>query len=116
MSLWKWNNVSLDIDMGDVEFQEKYEKAFQKMEVSEKELQKDGMLSGITRRYCLLFWDLFDDLFGTGTAKQLFGGKMNTRLCEDCYDSFLAFCKKQTQEINSKRASQFSKYKVKAKR
>ena len=30
MSLWKWNDVELEVDMGDVEFQEKYEKAFNK--------------------------------------------------------------------------------------
>ena len=31
MSFWKWNDVELEVDMEDVEFQEKYENAFNKM-------------------------------------------------------------------------------------
>ena len=40
MSLWKWNNVELEIDMEDVEFQERYENAFQHLEEKEKSLLK----------------------------------------------------------------------------
>lgn len=40
MSLWKWNNVELEIDMEDVEFQERYENVFQHLEEKEKSLLK----------------------------------------------------------------------------
>ena len=36
MSLWKWNDVELEVDMEDVDFLEKYEMAFQKMELKRK--------------------------------------------------------------------------------
>ena len=30
MSLWKWNDVELEINMSDVDFTERYEKAFER--------------------------------------------------------------------------------------
>ena len=50
MSLWKWNNVELEVDFEDVDFQERYEKAFEKIEETEKELLKIGKLSDITKK------------------------------------------------------------------
>ena len=35
---WKWNDVELEIDMQDVDFQEKYERAFEILEKEEKEV------------------------------------------------------------------------------
>ncbi|WP_302695099.1 DUF6673 family protein [Blautia argi] len=113
MSLWKWNDVELEVDFEDADFQEKYEKAFDKLEGIEKELQKTGKLSEITKKYCEMFWMLYDDIFGEGTAEALFHGKKNSRVCEECYDSFIAFCTEQVKEINKKRNSRFAKYKVK---
>lgn len=113
MSIWKWNNVELEVDMEDVGFQERYEKAFQHMEVSEKELQNIGLLSEITKKYCELFWNLFDEIFGEGTSNKLFDGKMHTGRCEECYDSFIAHCSRQVKEINRKRAGILKKYEVK---
>lgn len=71
MSLWKYNDVELDVDMADAEFQEKYENAFEKMEKSEKTMKKDGKISEITRAYCSLYTNLFDDIFGKGTSEKL---------------------------------------------
>lgn len=113
MSLWKWNDVELEIDMEDVEFQERYENAFQHLEEKENKLVKTGKLSEISKSYCLLFWELYDEIFGEGTAQKLFNGKMNTGLCDDCYDSFINHCQKQVNEINKKRSNRFAKYKVK---
>ena len=31
MSIWKWNDVELEVDMEDADFQEKYENAFQRL-------------------------------------------------------------------------------------
>ena len=45
------NDVELDIDMEDADFQERYEAAFEKMSGAEKKLQKAGKASEITRGY-----------------------------------------------------------------
>ena len=113
MSLWKWNDVELEVDFEDVDFQERYEKAFDKMEGIEKELQKVGKLSEMTKKYCEMFWTLYDDIFGEGTAEKLFNGKKHSGMCEECYDSFITFCSEQVKEINKKRNSKLAKYKVK---
>ena len=113
MSVWKWNDVELEVDMEDVDFQEKLENAFECMKIKEKELQKAGKLSEITKNYCEMFWNMFDDIFGQGTADRLFKGKKHSGLCEECYDSFISFCSNQVKEVNKKRNSRLVKYKVK---
>lgn len=111
MSLWKWNDVELEIDMEDVDFLEKYEKAFSALELKEHELQKIGTRSSIVREYCNMFYQLFDDIFGAGTADKLFNGKRNTRLCEECYDSFIGECTKSVAQADKRRNSMMNKYK-----
>ena len=114
MSQWKWNDVVLEIDMEDVDFQEKYESAFARMGETEKELQKIGKLSDITKAYCQMFFDLFDDIFGEGTSNRLFGSKRNMRLVDECYDSFISECARQVKEANKKRMAHAKKYAVKS--
>lgn len=113
MSLWKWNGVELEINMNKVEFQKKYEKAFDVLGEEEKRLQSVGTISGFSEAYCKMFFDLFDNIFGEGTSEKLFKGEMDTELVEDCYDSFLEVCKKDVDAINRKRAARVSKYKPK---
>lgn len=116
MSQWKYNEVVLEVDMEDVDFQEKYENAFARMGTTEKELQKVGSLSGITREYCQMFYQLFDDVFGPGTGEKLFNGKYNIRLVDEAFDSFLNHCKKEVDAANKRRISTVKKYKVAKKR
>lgn len=110
MSQWKYNDVELEVDMEDVEFQEKYENAFAKMADSEEKLQKTGTMSELTRGYCQMFYDFFDDIFGEGTSKRLMGEKLHSGRCEECYNSFVYLCKEQINEINRKRAASFKKF------
>lgn len=112
MSLWKWNDVELEIDMEDADFQEKYEKAFNKLAVTEKEIQKIGSLSQITREYCKMFYQLYDDIFGEGTGEKLFAGKHNVRLIDEAYDSFIEHCKKEVEAFQRRRMKASKKYKV----
>lgn len=112
MSLWKWNDVELEIDMDDADFQEKYENAFAKMDEKEKTLQKSGNLSQITREYCQMFYQLFDDIFEPGTGTRLFGGKHNATMVDEAYLSFIDHCKKEVDSANRRRAANFKKYKV----
>ena len=64
MSLWRWNDVELEIDMEDYDFLQKYEKAFDSLGKREKELQKVGEQAVIVKEYCEMFYQLFDDIFG----------------------------------------------------
>ena len=61
--------------MEDVEFQERYENAFQHLEEKEKKLVKTRKLSEISKSYCKMFWDLFDELFGEVRHRDFLKGK-----------------------------------------
>ena len=111
MSLWRWNDVELEIDMEDVEFMEKYENAFDNMGLKESELKKTGKRSAIIRDYCEMFYQLFDDIFGPDTGKKLLGEKMNVRVCEECYDAFLTACQKCVVEGNKRKKALANKFK-----
>lgn len=112
MSVWKWNDVELVIDMEDLDFQERYENAFEIMEEEEKEVKKAGRLSELTRAYCDMFYHLFDHIFGEGTGEKLFQGKRNARMVDDCYESFLGCCQKDVIALNKNRTSRFKKFHV----
>lgn len=111
MSLWKWNDVELEIDMEDYDFLQKYEMAFAAMEIREKELQKVGKQAVIIKEYCDMFYKLFDDIFGPGTGDKLFDGKKNARICEECYSDFIAECQKGTIEANKRKNAMMNKFK-----
>lgn len=111
MSLWKWNDVELEIDMEDYDFVKRYESAFADLDVKEKELLKIGSLSEIIKDYCEMFYKLFDDIFGPGTGMKLFDGKKNARICEECYDAFLNECNKQVILSNKRKNAISNKFK-----
>lgn len=113
MSLWKWNDVELEIQMNKVDFQKKYENAFAICAEEEKQLQKIGKLHEISEAYCKMMFHLFDNIFGEGTADKLFHGEMDTELIEECYDSFLEVCRKDIEATNKRRISRVTKYKPK---
>ena len=111
MSLCKINDVELDIDMEDYDFQVKYEKAFDRLEQDEKELQKIGRASEITKAYCEMFNRLFDNIFGEGTSQKLFDGKFNMSKTEQVYSEFIGICAEQVKTINDRRTKLANKYK-----
>lgn len=111
MSLWKWNDVELEIDMDDAKFLERYENAFENMEAKETELTKTGKQSAIARQYCEMFYQLFDDIFGAGTGEKLLGSRRNTRVCDECYTSFISECQKNVFESNKRKNAMMNKFK-----
>lgn len=104
------NGVQLDIDMGDVAFIERYEKAFEKMEENEAKVPKTGTTTDRAKAFVSIFYELFDDIFGEGTGNAIFDGKCNIRMCLDAYDDFIEICKSQIDETNKSIAKKYSKY------
>ena len=111
MSLYKIDDVELDIDMEDYDFQVKYEKAFDQLEQDEKELQKIGRASEVTKSYCEMFNRLFDNIFGDGTSTKLFDGKYNMSKTEQVYSEFIGICAEQVRLMNERRTKLANKYK-----
>lgn len=107
------NDVSLEFDMADYDFQVKYKNAFDRMAESEKDLQKIGSVPDMTKEYCQMFYTLFDDLFGAGTGEKLFGGKYNSLAVENAYIEFLDAVEAQVKEINAHRLKAANKFRPK---
>lgn len=110
MGKYQINNVELEIDMNDYDFQKKYEEAFQKMGEEEQILQKVGSNAEITKEYCDLFYRLFDRIFGEGTGNALFHGKRNATLTDEVYTEFLSICSEQARAAADRRAEMLSKF------
>ena len=79
------NGVTLpDPDVGDPGFVERFENAQEA--VLEKMSALTGKWSEKIRRQCTAVFEFFDDVFGAGTAKTVFGDVVNLRTCIDAYE------------------------------
>ena len=83
----KINNVELpDLDIYDLEFAEKYENGLKKIE----NLNDEGLgYSEVIRNSCNLVFDFFNDIWGEGTDKKVFGNKTNLGECYKAYTQVL---------------------------
>lgn len=115
MSTWKYNEVELEVDMEDVEFQVKYEQAFEKLAEEENALATVGKASEFSIAYVAMFWHLFDNIFGEGTSAKLFQGKKNLGMVDACYESFIMHCQNDVVETNKRRNKRIAKYMPKGK-
>lgn len=102
-TIWSINGLELEMDLDDAETLEKYEKAFTEMDVQEKEFPKDGKTSEIVRRYCDLYYRLFENLFGMDNANKIVQKKYHMGQWEEVYASFLKFASLQMNAINARR-------------
>lgn len=90
---WSINGVDLTFDANDADDAERFENAIEKIRNDEK-FPRVGKGSEIIRKYCQLFRDFFDTVFGKGTADKI-GIKDNARICNNIYEDFLLFVKEQ---------------------
>ena len=102
-TIWSINGLELEMDLDDAEILEKYEEAFTEMDVQEKEFPKDGKTSEIVRRYCDLYYRLFENLFGKVNADKIVQKKYHMGQWEEVYASFLKFASLQMNAINTRR-------------
>lgn len=102
-TIWSINGLELEMDLDDAETLEKYEEAFTEMDVQEKEFPKDGKTSEIVRRYCDLYYRLFENLFGKDNANKIVQKKYHMGQWEEVYASFLKFASLQMNAINARR-------------
>lgn len=109
--VWEINGISLPFDLEDADVMERYEKAFEAMAAEEKAIRIDGRASGRLRAYCMLYRNLFDQLFGEGTADKIFAGQpMSAAVHEEAYTNLLDFVRAQTAAANERRIALLNKY------
>ncbi|NFI38797.1 AP endonuclease [Clostridium botulinum] len=85
----KINGVELkDLDILDLEVAEKYEKAIKGIEGISEKVQ--GMtIAESVRTQCNAIFGVFNELFGEGTDKKIFGNKVNLLTCLQAFDELI---------------------------
>ena len=89
--IWKINGLELELDLEDADIFEKVMKSFEQMDADANSLDKVGSMPDFIRGYCNVHYKFYDRVFGDGTGEKIFGGKKNTRICDEVYDNFLNF-------------------------
>lgn len=93
------NGVELqDIDIYDLEVAEKYDKELHA--VSEVGANLVGLSTPeIIRVQCTAIFKFFNELFGEGTDKKIFGDKVNLVTCLKALDEFITQVRDQKEQI-----------------
>ena len=81
------NNVNLpDINVADALAMERYEHAHDNVAKAMNDLQPEGKRqSELIRAQCTAVFNFFDEIFGDGTAKKVFGESVNLTICLNAY-------------------------------
>ncbi|WP_321833418.1 DUF6673 family protein [Clostridium butyricum] len=97
----KINNVEIeDLDLMDADVAEKFEKATNDLQEKEKLQDFTGKgLAEIIRIQCTLIFDFFNDVWGEGTDKKIFGNKTNYRICEKAFKDVVEYAMNQKNEV-----------------
>lgn len=71
-------NKEIDFDFYDADDMERLEKGLEKVQVIKEDTNPDNMsASELLRKECEIIDDFFDEVFGNGIAKEIFGEKKN---------------------------------------
>ncbi len=98
----KFRDMELDFDLFDAETAEAYEEAVKQVQQVSANRPKDEMLSATIRRQCGQIFDFFDDLFGEGFHRQLFGERTNLTECVDVFAEFAGEVDAQKGQLEDK--------------
>lgn len=97
----KIGNAELELDLFDAEIAGKYEKAL-KIFNKKQSNKKTGLdLAGTIKQECETVFDFFNDIWGPGTDKKVFGNKTNFRECEKAFKQVVDYSIEQFEEIRS---------------
>lgn len=94
------NGVELeDLDIYDVEVAEKYEKAIEKVKEQCNDVEGKS-LSETIKLQCNSIFNLFNNMFGEGTDKRIFGNKVNLLICIKAFEELVLQVNDQKKELD----------------
>lgn len=108
--IWKINGLELELDLEDADVFEKTMKTFEQMDEDGRNIDKTGKMPEFIKRYCDIYYNAFDRIFGEGTGEKIFSGKKNMRNCDEVWDSFLGFMQVAVKKANARRLQLSGKY------
>ena len=99
-------NVEIgELDIFDLEVAEQYEKGLAEIQNKDYNL---GILSEIIKAQCTDVMNLFNELFGEGTDKKIFGNKTNLKLCLQAFEELVENINKQGEELSNSVVNKYS--------
>ena len=113
------NGIEVEFDIFDADTAEKYEIALDNLEASGEEAKKtgqNGKLSEIIRMQCEGVIDFVDDIFGDGTAREIFGERTNLRESLKIAKQIIDAGDKQRKEFEAERMLEVSEKSNRAQR
>ena len=91
----------MDFDFYDADQMEVFEEAFEKASIEiNKALAKKDKQSVMIREVCGATINMLDDIFGEGTANEVFGGETNFKQCIAVFTELVKERSKQDEELN----------------
>lgn len=95
------NGVELpDLDVGDADVMEKYEKANDKIAEKMNNLKPEGKRrSELIKIQCHAIFEFFNDVFGEGTDKKVFGSETNLTTCINAYEAVISTVNKADEQL-----------------
>lgn len=97
----RFRNMELDFDLFDAEAAEAYEAALERV-ASLARGPAEERLSESIRRQCALVFDFFDELFGEGFHRRIFGGRANLTDCLDAFEEFASAADAQRETLDKR--------------
>lgn len=95
------NGVELEFDFYDADQMEVFEEAVNRAtEEIQVAVNKKGKQSQMIRGVCKATISMLDEIFGEGTAKDVFQGETNFKKCLDVFMALVQERTKQEKEIN----------------
>ncbi len=101
MMKYQFGDFSQTIDLSDVDFVFRYEKAVSDYEEGIKSLNRELAPSAQLSQVCQLFFSLFDCLFGEGSSKKMFGETKSLSLCTKAFTLLLRSMNKYAKTLKN---------------
>mgnify|MGYP003523099060 CR=1 FL=1 len=104
-------NVEIgELDIFDLEVAEQYEKSLAEIQNKDYNLET---LSEIIKAQCTDVMNLFNELFGEGTDKKIFGNKTNLKLCLQAFEELVENVNRQGEELSNSVVNKYSNTRTK---
>lgn len=97
----KINNVELELDLFDADVMDKFIKELEAFDKKQKNKTTKGLSNGeIIRQECKMVFDFFNNVFGPGTDKKIFGTKTNIRVCIEAFKKVIEYSASADKELS----------------
>lgn len=105
------NNVQLpDLDVGDADTMEKYENELNAVTAKMSAIKADNKTqSQVIREQCHIIFEFFNNIFGAGTDRLIFGDKTNIVICLDAYAAMIKAVSKDKSTLADKLTNKFER-------